>query len=100
MNAPMTNDQFTFSLGTLSYVDSTYDEVTAPAVKARHRGIGYLLGRAVAALSEWRRRRVVMQEMEMMTDRELADIGLARSDVSRVFDRAFAADHARERGYV
>ena len=33
----------------------------------------------------------------MMTDRELADIGLTRSDLARVFDPAFAADRARGR---
>ena len=100
MNAPITKDQFTFSLGNLSYVDSSYDEVTAPVVKAPKRGVGYWLGRAVAALSEWRQRQVVMHEMDMMTDHELADIGLTRSDVARVFDPAFAADHARGRGHV
>jgi Domain of unknown function (DUF1127) len=33
----------------------------------------------------------VMQEMAMMTDRELSDIGLTRSDITRVFGPAFAA---------
>ena len=32
-----------------------------------------------------------------MTDRELSDIGLSRSDLARVFDPAFAA--ARDRGH-
>jgi uncharacterized protein YjiS (DUF1127 family) len=32
-----------------------------------------------------------MQEMAMMTDRELSDIGLTRSDITRVFGPAFAA---------
>ena len=31
----------------------------------------------------------------MLTDRELADIGLSRVDLPRVFDPAFAADHVR-----
>ena len=38
-----------------------------------------------------------MQEMSLMTDRELSDIGLSRSDLARVFDPAFAA--ARDRGH-
>ena len=44
-----------------------------------------------AKFAEWRHRRTVMQEMAMMTDRELSDIGLTRSDTTRVFDSAFAA---------
>jgi uncharacterized protein YjiS (DUF1127 family) len=32
-----------------------------------------------------------------MSDRELADIGLSRGDLPRVFDVDFAADHARGR---
>jgi uncharacterized protein YjiS (DUF1127 family) len=32
-----------------------------------------------------------MQEMAMMTDRELSDIGLTRLDITRVFGPAFAA---------
>jgi uncharacterized protein YjiS (DUF1127 family) len=41
-----------------------------------------------------------MQEMAMMTDRELSDIGLSRSDLSRVFDPTFAADRARGGDYI
>jgi uncharacterized protein YjiS (DUF1127 family) len=100
MNAPITKDQFTFSLGYASYIDYSYDEAPATVVKLPKRGIGQWLNRAVATLAERRRRRVELQEMAMMTDRELFDIGLSRSDVSRVFDPAFAADHARGRDYV
>jgi uncharacterized protein YjiS (DUF1127 family) len=39
----------------------------------------------------------VLQEMSMLTDRELADIGLSRADLPRVFDPAFAMEHARGR---
>ena len=42
------------------------------------------------------RRQRVMNELSMMSDRDLADIGLARSDMRRVFDRAFIAE--RESG--
>ena len=35
-----------------------------------------------------------------MSDRELSDIGLSRADLPRVFDPAFASDHARGRDYV
>jgi uncharacterized protein YjiS (DUF1127 family) len=51
-------------------------------------------------IAEWQRRRAVMQEMAMMTDHELSDIGLSRADLARVFDPAFAADHTRGRDYI
>lgn len=41
-----------------------------------------------------------MQEMAMLSDRELADIGLSRVDLPRVFDPTFAAEHVRGRDYL
>jgi uncharacterized protein YjiS (DUF1127 family) len=103
MNALTNNDQFTFSLGNASYIDhsySEYDEPSAPAVKAPEHRFGQWLRRAVAAFTAWRHRQVVLQEMQMMTDRELADIGLTRSDLARVFDPVFAADRVRGSDYI
>ena len=98
MNAPVAKDQFTFSLGNLSYVDSTYDDVPAP-VAPKH-GVREWFERRANAFAEWRRRQETLREMEMLTDRELADIGLARSDLPRVFDPAFAADRPRGQDYL
>ena len=100
MSAPITKDQFTFSLGNLSYVDSSYDEPVAPVVKPVKHGLGTWLGHVLHQLADWQRRRAVMQEMSLMTDRELADIGLSRADMKRVFDPNFAADHNRGREYI
>lgn len=100
MNAPITKDQFTFSLGYASYIDYSYDEAPATVVKLPKRGIGQWLNRAVAAFAEWRRQRMALRDMARLTERELADIGLSRADMLRVFDPAFAADHARGRDYV
>jgi uncharacterized protein YjiS (DUF1127 family) len=103
MTALTTKDQFTFSLGNASYVDhsySEYDEPAAVVVKTPRHRLGRWLRNIVAAFAEWRRRQVVLQEMAMMTDRELADIGLSRSDLARVFDPAFAADRARTGDYI
>jgi uncharacterized protein YjiS (DUF1127 family) len=100
MNALTSKDQFTFSLGNASYVDYAHDEPPAIVDEPHKHGIREWLSRSVSALVEWRHRQVVMQEMEMMTDRELADIGLSRADLPRVFDPAFAADHARGRDYI
>jgi uncharacterized protein YjiS (DUF1127 family) len=37
------------------------------------------------------RRRAVINELDALSDHELADIGLARVDVPRVFDRDFVS---------
>lgn len=44
---------------------------------------------ALARLREMFRRRVVLRELSGLSDRELADIGLARAELHRVFDPAF-----------
>jgi uncharacterized protein YjiS (DUF1127 family) len=101
MNAPTANDQFGFSLGDLSYIDTTYDgESTSAIVRAQKHGFARWFSRLLANVAERQRRRAVMQEMAMMTDRELSDIGLSRTDLARVFDPTFAADRACGRDYI
>ncbi|HST75119.1 MAG TPA: DUF1127 domain-containing protein [Acetobacteraceae bacterium] len=58
------------------------------------RGLGQRIGQAVSAI---RGRQRVFNELHSLTDRELADIGITRGDIHRVFDPAFAAEH-RARG--
>lgn len=100
VTAQFSKDQFDFSLGNASYVDYLYEEPAARVVEAPKVGFVQLLKRAVAAVAEWRRRQAVLQEMQLLTERELNDIGLTRSDLPRVFDPAFAADRARGRDYI
>lgn len=99
MNAPVAKDQFTFSLGNLSYVDASYDDGRAYAPVQRKGGVRKWLAGRVSAFAAWRRHQEALHQMEMMTDRELADIGLNRGDLPRVFDPAFAAERARARNY-
>lgn len=93
MTAQFTKDQLAFSLGDLSYVDASYDE-QIPASRAPQKHSIF------AWLHEWHQRRQVAAELALMSDRELADIGLSRADLSRVFDPGFAADYARCRDYI
>ncbi len=48
-----------------------------------------LVARTMAWLSDMPRRRQVLNELRSLSDHELADIGLARSDLNRVFDANF-----------
>ena len=99
MSAPITKDQLTFSLGNVSYVDYSYDEPPVIDVKTQNHGFGHLLTHVMETFAAWRRRQAVVQELAMMSDRELADIGLSRADLPRVFDPAFAEQHAYGRDY-
>jgi len=99
MNAPVARDQFEYSLGNLSYIGPAYEDPQTAEVKASGRGVAGWLRRLVMAVAAWRQRQAVLQEMQTMSDRELADIGLSRGDLSRVFDPAFAADYSRGRNY-
>ncbi len=62
------------------------------------RGVVRKIADALAYLVAMPRRRAVLDELRMLTDRELADIGVARSELKRVFDPAFARDHAVRSG--
>lgn len=80
------------------------EAIRLAAIRARDEAIGQAIARGVSAL--WRgiraaflflldypRRRAVFEQLQAMSDRELADIGLERADLARVFDEDFA--HAR-----
>ncbi len=100
MNAPITKDQLEFSLGNLSYIGPRYEEPQTARVNSPSGDTKSWFGRLVSAVAGWRQRQAVLQEMQTMSDRELSDIGLSRSDISRVFDPSFAQDHARGRDYI
>ena len=62
---------------------------------------GGALSRLLRGLTEWvarfRERRAVISELSRMSDRDLADIGLDRAQIHRVFDPAFV--RARDTPY-
>lgn len=61
------------------------------AKHASRRTLRTRMASFVAYLSELRQRRAVIAELSMLSDRELADIGLSRVDLPRIFEPAFAA---------
>ena len=50
-----------------------------------------LLAKAAAAIGAWISRRAAIEEMAELSDAQLADIGISRSEATLVFDRDFAA---------
>jgi uncharacterized protein YjiS (DUF1127 family) len=102
MNAPMAKDQLAFELPKLSYIDASLEEpnLRAPTYHGRtRRGPGAWLAACVAALAEWRRRDQDLAELQAMTDRDLADIGLNRGDLLRVFTPEYNKDLLTARGH-
>ena len=51
---------------------------------ASSTGLMLSLARASRAVSEWRRHRRTAAELNALTDRELADIGLTRGEIGHV----------------
>jgi len=85
------------------------EAIRLAALRARDEAIGRALARGVAALYRGIRaalrflvtypsRRAVFDQLNAMSDRELADIGLERADLARVFDEDFALAHAARQG--
>ncbi len=89
--------QFAFELPNLTYVDASLEEANfrAPAVPGKPRG----LSAWIAAFRIWREKQAAMNELAMMSDHELADIGLNRADVHRVFNDTCNQD-LRDRALV
>jgi uncharacterized protein YjiS (DUF1127 family) len=55
-------------------------------------GIGRKIANALAWVVAMPQRRAVIDELSRLTDRELADIGVARSELKHVFDPAYARE--------
>jgi len=88
----------TFAKNQMSHLAPTglgYGGADADGVEhAGRRGIGRRIADALAYLVALPRRRAVLDELSSLSDRELADIGVARSELKRVFDPAFGRDQS------
>lgn len=102
MSAHTANSSFTFQLPSLSYIDAKWEEPelrTAAPARRREGGFSQWLAERIAAFRVWRLNNQAAAELAGMTDRELMDIGVSRSDLTRVFDRSLN-DDLRQRGIV
>jgi uncharacterized protein YjiS (DUF1127 family) len=89
MNASTSTTNLDFSEPrSMSRAASGYAAPPAAASES-HGGLGRWLADRAAALVAWPKEQAVIHELQTMTDRELADIGLARGDILHVFDRAY-----------
>lgn len=77
---------------------SSYTNEPHVGETATRGGLISKLASAVHFLLDLPRRHAVVAELAALSDRELADIGLARSDLARVFDASFASRQNRRLG--
>lgn len=98
MDTPCTRQELGFPLPANQPSDAQVAEVVRrEAVHARDAAVGRFFGRvarrigvAFRSLLTMPRRMAVYDELAALSDRELADIGMTRSDIRFVFDEAFA----------
>lgn len=96
MTAHISKDRMTFVLPEMQSYHSTWDDADyAPQTPAPHRSVLRRLAHGVAEyVRVMHERHVARAELETMTDRELADMGINRFDVNRLFDEDFIEEHA------
>ena len=95
MNTSRPADIF-FKLSETQSYHSTWDDADyEPLLPARRKS---WLARAAAdvkaQLNRMQERQRVIRDLEAMSDRELADLGMSRHDIPRVFDPKFAKERA------
>jgi uncharacterized protein YjiS (DUF1127 family) len=72
----------------------------AEARRDAGRHLGERFARAVKWVRELPHRNAVRAELSALSDRDLADIGLSRSEIPMVFNRSFANARARRASMV
>ena len=106
MDARIRREETALLLNLTSPVPSEAELIRLEATRARDAAVGNAIGGAVKAvwhgiratmafLAAYPERLRVLRHLSTLTDRELADIGLERGDLSRVFDQDFAVTRER-----
>jgi uncharacterized protein YjiS (DUF1127 family) len=88
MSTSTADNHFSFSLPSLSYIDTSLeDQNRQDNVHAAPTGsFAEWLARRVTAFRIWGTERRAMNELSLMTERELMDVGLNSGDFGRMFD--------------
>lgn len=94
MNAPLAKEQIALLMSDSLTYRTPVVEGTDGTVADRRPGLFSRIQSMLAGLAALPRRRAVIDELNMLTDRELADIGLSRAELGRVFDPGFQARRA------
>lgn len=71
------------------------DEALAAGVRKFFSALGHGLAFAADMIRAWPERRRTYENLRSLTDRELADIGLSRGEIARVFEPGFSISRPR-----
>ncbi len=91
MTARFAKDQMSFVM------PASFSGAQTARGSRRDAGLSTRIAAAVQWFAALSRRHAVVEELNALSDHELADIGLTRGEIGRVFDRRFAADHGAAR---
>lgn len=94
MTAHSAKSNLAFELPRQTYINVRLEEPNLYAFEAptQKTGLFASIAARLAAFTSRNRQAAEAAELHGMTDRELADIGITRGDINRVF----SADHARD----
>jgi len=99
MNAPLAKEQIALLMSeSLTMRTPTYDGMEGTVAEPRPSAPSLFAAKCRsiwASLIDMPRRRAVLDELNMLSDRELADVGLTRAEVSSVFRADFGANRGR-----
>ena len=77
--------------------------MAAARATARSRAFGHAfkvigagIGAVLTAIATWPTKRDAYKALDQLSDQQLADIGLARGEISRVFEPGFALQAAND----
>ncbi len=100
MTAHTSRDSLKFELPNMLSYHTTWDDADyAPQLPLPRRGpFARLVDALGAGLQTALARRTESSELAAMSDSELADIGINRNDVSRLFDPELAHEYKSRRG--
>jgi uncharacterized protein YjiS (DUF1127 family) len=98
MNARVSPEELALQLpSTMSHYFRD-EEADMPRVSPARPGMIARLRSLLAWIAEMPKRQAVLDELRLLSDHELEDIGLSRFELGRVFDPRFAADRDAMRG--
>ena len=102
MTAPIAKSNLAFELPRQTYINVRLEEpnLFAPSADQDKPGLLGWIAARVTGYVEWNRQRTQAAELKGMTDRELADIGLNRGDIDRVFSASFDKDMRQARALL
>ncbi len=95
MNARMPKEEMALLMPASLSAQSWTSSFAAPQTEGR--SLIQRLALATKWIMELPRRRALLNELSTLTDHELADIGLSRGELGRVFDPAFVAQRDADR---